>query len=392
VSNSLWAIKAARIYAPRAEWKPGIILVENQTIKAVGTPDQVEIPAGVEVIDVGEHIIAPGFIDIHIHGAMGHRVDDGTEATLAIARYLPAQGTTAWLPTLLQPADIPAVVEAMSRQEDGAEVLGLNMEGPYLAPKQLPHEGDISTPVPSEAALLEYFSAAKGAIRLMSMAPELENAYAVIAAMRDLGIVPSVAHTKSGYAEFMRAVAAGAQHVTHAYNVMTGMHHRQPGTVGGVLTCDQVTAELIADGHHVHPVAMSVLIRCKGPQSVALITDSSRYQGLPDGDYGTHVKIGGIVRHKGYETAVDHTLAGSVWPMNHNVANVAELPHVTLVEAIEMATLTPARICGVAGRKGSIEPGKDADLVVIDEKINVQMTVVRGEIAYRAGSAGQQGG
>lgn len=387
MSNHMWAIKAARVITPRVEWKPGVILIENQLIKAVGTPDQVEIPADIQVVDVGERIIAPGFIDIHIHGAIGHTAEDGTEATLAIARYLPSQGTTAWLPTLQHPQFIPGVVEAMSRQTEGAQILGLNMEGPFQAPKKLPHEGDIPTPVPTVEDLQKYFTEARGTIRLMGMAPELENAYAVITAMSNLGIVPSVSHTKSGYEEFMKAVAAGAKHVTHAYNVMTGMHHRQPGTVGGVLTCDQVTAELIADGYHVHPVAMSVLIRCKGPQGVALITDSSRYQGLPDGDYGTRVKKDGIVRYKGYETAVDHTMAGSVWPLNHNIANVTQLPQVTLAEAIEMATLTPARIIGVATRKGSIEPGKDADLVVIDEKVNVHMTVLRGEVAYRAAIA-----
>jgi N-acetylglucosamine-6-phosphate deacetylase len=389
VSNSIWALKAACIYSPRVEWKPGVILIEDQVIKAVGTPDQVDIPAGVKVIDVGEHMVAPGFIDIHIHGAIGHTADDGTEGTLEIAKYLPSQGTTAWLPTVLLPQAIPDVVEAMSQQKEGAQILGLNMEGPYLAPKKLPHEGDIVTPIPTVAELMEYFTAARGSIRLMSMAPELENAYEVITAMSNLGIVPSVAHTKSGYEEFMRAVSAGAKHATHAYNVMTGMHHRKPGTVGGVLTCDQVTTELIADGFHVHPVAMSVLIRCKGPQGVALITDGSRYQGLPDGDYGTRIKKDGIVRHKGYETAVDNTLAGSVWPINHCVANVTRLSHVTVNEAIEMATLTPARIAGVATRKGSIEPGKDADLVVLDAKINVQMTVTRGKVAYQASAAAQ---
>ena len=180
----------------------------------------------------------------------------------------------------------------------------------------------------------------------------------------------------------MQAVAAGISHATHAFNVMTGMHHRRPGIVGGVLTCDQLTAELIADGFHVHPVAMDVLIRCKGPERVALITDSVRYQGLPDGDYGRVVKKGGIVRLKGYDSSVDNTMAGSVWPMNHNVANVARL--VGLRKAVQMASLTPATIAGCADKKGSIEPGKDADLIVIDDQVRIHMTIMGGEVVYKA--------
>jgi N-acetylglucosamine-6-phosphate deacetylase len=170
---------------------------------------------------------------------------------------------------------------------------------------------------------------------------------------------------------------------------MTGLHHRKPGAVGGALTCDQVSAELIADGYHVSPPAMDILIRCKGPDQVAVITDNVPLAGLPDGTYpmygGTVVKRNGISRLQGSTSDMDGTMAGSEWPLNHNVHNLVNLVGITLPNAIRMATLTPATIIGLDALKGSIEPGKDADVAVIDEAIQVYLTMVRGQIVFRAG-------
>lgn len=382
MGNKLLAIKAACVITPYEELRPGVVLILDGKIAAVGRFDHVVIPTEAQTLDVGERILAPGFFDLHIHGAAGHLASEGPEAVLEIARYLVSTGTTGWLPTVGNMSGVLGVIEARQRQKEGARIAGIHMEGPYLAPKQLPHDEPAEPPVPTVKEFHSFLEAARGHLSIMGVAPELENSHQVIGAMRRAGVVPAVAHSKADYDTFMRAVAAGISHTTHAFNVMTGMHHRRPGIVGGVLTCDQLTAELIADGFHVHPVAMDVLIRCKGPERVALITDSVRYQGLPDGDYGRVVKTGGIVRLKGYDSSVDNTMAGSVWPMNHNVANVARL--VGLRKAVQMASLTPATIAGHADNKGSIEPGKDADLIVIDDQVRVYMTLIDGEVVYEA--------
>ena len=382
MGEKLLAVKSACVITPYEELRPGVVLALDGKVVAVGRPDHVAIPAEAQTLDVGERIVAPGFFDLHIHGAVGHLAGEGPEAVLEIARYLVSTGTTAWLPTVGNMSGVLGVVEARQRQKGGAWVAGIHMEGPYLAPKRLPHDEPVEPPVPTVKEFHSFSEAAQGRLKIMGVAPELDNSHQVIGAMRRAGVVPAVAHSKADYDTFMQAVAAGISHATHAFNVMTGMHHRRPGIVGGVLTCDQLTAELIADGFHVHPVAMDVLIRCKGPERVALITDSVRYQGLPDGDYGRVVKKGGIVRLKGYDSSVDNTMAGSVWPMNHNVANVARL--VGLRKAVQMASLTPATIAGCADKKGSIEPGKDADLIVIDDQVRIHMTIMGGEVVYKA--------
>jgi len=386
MEEKVLAIKAACVITPFEELRPGIVLVQGGKVLMVGRLDHVAIPHDAQVLDVGERILAPGFVDLHIHGAVGHLASEGSEAVLEIARYLVSTGTTSWLPTVGSMPGVLGVVKARQMQQEGACIAGIHMEGPYLAPKQLPHDKAVEPPVPTVEEFHSFLEAAQGHLRIMGVAPELENSHRVVGAMRRAGVAPAVAHSKADYDTFMRAVAAGIRHTTHAYNVMTGMHHRRPGIVGGVLTCDQLTAELIADGFHVHPVAMDVLIRCKGPERVALITDSVRYQGLPDGDYGRVVKEGGIVRLRGYDSSVDNTMAGSVWPLNRGVANVAQLGGVKLRDAIRMASLTPATIAGIADQKGSIEPGKDADLTVTDEQVRIYMTIVGGTVVYEAGA------
>ena len=167
---------------------------------------------------------------------------------------------------------------------------------------------------------------------------------------------------------------------------MTGLHHRKPGVVGGALTCDQVTAELISDGKHVSPTAMDILIRCKGKDNVCIITDNTAVAGLPDGEYFLEgrqiVKKDGVTRYANSTPDMDHTMAGSEWPINHNIRTLVNEVGVKLQDAIQMATLNPARIVGLDKEKGSLEPGKDADIVVIDDDLNIFMTIVKGRIFH----------
>jgi len=389
MGGQMLAIRAHRVITPLQDLRDAVVLVEGETIAAVGRQSSVAIPEGARVLDVGDKIVAPGLIDLHHHGALGHMAADGAEAVRKIGRYLPTTGTTAWLPTVQSENEIAGVVAAKREGTGGADILGVHMEGPFLAPKgvagqEAMDEGLRKPSIPEFARMLE---AAAGELRLMGVAPELEGALELIREMRRSGVVPAIAHTKANYEQFMRAVEAGARHATHTYNVMTGLHHRQPNVVGGVLTCDLVSAEIIADGFHVCPVAMDVLLRCKGFDRVAVITDSVPVAGLPDGTYEMFghkvVKKDGISRAAGATADQDHTMAGSEWPLNHNVRNLVELVHVPLAAAIRMATLTPARIVGVDRQKGSLEPGKDADLIVIDPEIRVCLAMVRGRIVHQ---------
>jgi N-acetylglucosamine-6-phosphate deacetylase len=386
------AIRTQRLLTPLQDLRGAVVLIEGSKIAAVCREEHFTLSPGITTMDVGDRIVVPGFVDLHIHGALGARANQGVEAVRTIAQHLVTTGTTSWLPTVETLADVAGIIEASEKRVAGADILGVHMEGPFLAPKNVPGNEveDRMMRRPSIDLFRQLLAEAKGTLRLMGISPELDGAFDLIREMRRGGVIPAVAHTRATYEQFMRAVAAGARHVTHTYNVMTGFHHRKPGVVGGALTCDQVTAELIADGYHVSPVAMDMLIRCKGPENVALISDCTTTAGLPDGTYEirgrTIVKQDGVSRLAGSHQGQDGTMAGSEWPMNHNIHTVIDQVGLTLRDAIRMATLTPATVIHVDSTKGSIEPGKDADLVVIDEQLGVYLTMVRGEIVFQTGS------
>lgn len=390
------AIKTHRLITPLQDLRDAVVLIEGEKIAAVGRQDNIPVPDGAKVINVGDKIVAPGFIDLHHHGAVGVLATDGAEAVKKIGQHLVKTGTTAWLPTVRTLESLKGIVTAKEEGTGGADVIGIHMEGPFLAPKGVPgfEAMDEGLRGPSIEEFMQFVEAAEGNLKLMGIAPELDGALELIREMRRVGVVPAVAHTKATYEQFMRAVEAGVRHTTHTYNVMTGMHHRRPGVVGGVLTCDQVTAELIADGYHVSPVAMDVLVRCKGVDKVALISDNVPLAGMPDGAYEMFgrriVKKDGISRLEGSTPGMDGTMAGSEWPLNRNIHNLIDLVGISLPNAIRMATLTPAMIISADGYKGSIEPGKDADLVVIDEKMQIYLTMVKGKVVFRAGFRGQR--
>jgi N-acetylglucosamine-6-phosphate deacetylase len=198
---------------------------------------------------------------------------------------------------------------------------------------------------------------------------------------------------------FMRAVEAGIRHVTHTYNVMVGMHHRRPGAVGGALICDALMCELNADGYHVHPVAMDVLIRCKGLDRVCLISDMQAAAGLPDGEYdwsgriidGEYqwegvklIKRDGMVRLASQDESTDGTISSSIWPIKHGVRNLTRDVGLSLKDAVRLATLNPAAAVGLDGDIGSLEPDKRADLVIMDEDVNIYLAMVAGKVMYRS--------
>ncbi len=391
VRDRITAVYASRVLTPLMDIQDGVVLVQGSKIVAVGSRANVAIPKWALEIDASGRIVAPGFIDLHHHGAVGYHDGESLEATRTIAAYLTKTGTTSWLPTVRTFESIRTIVDVMNEGTGAAEILGIHMEGPYQAPKRVEGFEKLDSDIhkPSVDEYREFLEAAQGHLKIITVAPEVEGGLELISEVRRTGVIPAIGHSLATYDRFIRAVELGASHVTHVFQVMGLMHMRRPGVVGGALTCDQVTVELIADGVHNHPAVMEVLLRCKGPDKIAIITDMTYLAGMPDGEYESRkglkvVKKGIVCRVAGSSEAQDYTIAGSACSMDHNLRFLVHKMRVPLATAVRMASLTPARIIGMADKKGSIEVGKDADLVVIDEQVHVQLTMVGGKVVYEA--------
>ena len=335
-------------------------------------------------------------MDIHCHGIFTGQAGESPEKALDMAKFLLRGGVTSFMPTTTVGSEAGILAKARRIQKEeglkGAEIVGIHMEGPFLEPKKVEgvNTGDDNMPLPDLDLLEQILKDGEGGIKIMAIGILLPGVEPVIRRLREEGVVVSVAHSKANAQQFEQAMQLGYQHGTHLFNVMTGLHHRRPGVVGGLLTYDGMTAELIADGLHVHPWAMDIAIRCKGPDRIALITDLA-LAGCEDGEYElsifgstfwTVVKDG-IARIKGTNEYQDNTMAGSTMLLNVGVRNVHKLGY-SLPVAFRMATLTPARIIGVDRRKGSLEITKDADVIVIDDAFNVKATYVKGECLFEA--------
>ena len=391
------AIQAGRVLTPLKSIAPGTILIEDEKIVAVGRPAEVPIPipVGATVIDATDRVVVPGFIDTHTHGRDGTYFGEDAGTTAKLCRSIISTGVTSLLPTLasLLPTQytlemildrIRVVRQVMRQDTGGAEILGIHMEGPCLSSADTARGSQLVVNLrkPSVEELHRTVEASESTIRKISIAPELDGALDVIREMVRLNIVPCAGHSAATYEQAMEAVQAGLSCTTHVFNGMIPLHHRRPGLLGAVLTCDEINAELIADGQHVSPTAMNILLRCKGVDGVHLITDNTIWAGMPNGTYEDGDRT--IVKEDRRAYVVGGTLVGSVAPMNLCVANIVRSVGYSLAEAVQMATLNPAAVIGVDDRKGSLEPGKEADLVVIDEEVEVYMTMAKGQEVYRA--------
>jgi N-acetylglucosamine-6-phosphate deacetylase len=392
------AIRARRVITPLEDIRSATVLVDEDRIEAIIRSPEAAISSDYEVWDLGDRILAPGLIDIHNHGAIGHFAREGADAVRAISRWLVTTGTTSWLPTAGDLEGVRGVVAAINAPQEGAMIEGVHNEGAFLFPKYLPGESEEPPPRADVHKYREFLEAADGHLRLMDVSPDLPGALDVIRAIRASGVVASFCHGEADYELFRQAVDAGVTHVTHVFNVMTGLHHRRPGAVGAALTLDNLMCELNGDGHHVHPVAMDVAIRCKGLDKICLISDMQAAAGLPDGDYDwsdriidgeydwTGVKLvkrGGVVRLRSVDPALDGTISSSVWPVIHGVWNLVHLVGMPLKDALRLASLNPAVAVGIDDRVGSITPGKRADFVVIDEDARLFATIVSGREHFR---------
>jgi N-acetylglucosamine-6-phosphate deacetylase len=371
-----------------------VIVIEQDKISAVGRRDEVRIPDDAHILDVGEKMIAPGLIDQMVHGSHGFKAGVSVEQTLRFAEVMIRNGVTSFLPTVSFSSTLEGMLESLSItaqsmriESAGAEILGINFEAPFFtkAPAtqwdRYPPAGYYAGKMardPSVEELHQMQQAAQGNIKLMTIAPELEGALDVIREMCDLGIVPSIGHTAASFEQARAGINAGAKSATHLYNAMRRQDHREPGVIEAVLISDDIMAELIADCVHVFPSALEVAVRCKGVDKLILISDNLKYAGLPNGTYIDELGRE-IVKDDEKAHIPGWTLAGSISPLNWNVRNMTQRVGVSLPEAIKMASLNPAKLLGFAERKGSLEEGKDADLTVIDDDINVYAVMRMGE-------------
>ncbi len=363
------------------------VLVKDGKIAEVG-PD-LRAPRGAEVINASGHHIAPGFIDLHIHGASGNMFEFADiSGYTKIAGMLASFGTTGFLATIAAiPHDntIAAIRTAVefSTNRNGAKMLGIHLEGPYLNPEMAGAQLPSALRQPSLEELDQYKAESAGLLRMMTLAPELDGALLMVSALKHSRVVAAAGHSNATFDQMRSAVAAGLTHVSHTYNAMRGLHHREAGVVGAALAMDLLSTELICDGHHVTPAAVDIVLRCKPREKVVLISDAVAALGLPEGEHdflGTPVTVkGGAVRLKHSDG-----LAGSVLTLNVAVRNLFEwFGKISLREIFHMASLNPAKAIGIGDQKGQLAVGMDADIILVDEHFEISLTMVEGQVVYR---------
>ena len=344
-----------------------------------------DIPSDVEVIDAEGGYVAPGFIDLHIHGYLGRDVCDASEESMRIiSKGLLENGVTGYLPTTMT-VDMKTVEGAidvcrklMDEDDfDGSTILGVHAEGPFISASKKGAQDERFILKPDA----EFVKNNADVIRIITLAPEEdENFSAIRDIVIDTDVVVSMGHTSADYKTAMDGVAAGVKHTTHLFNAMSLMTHRAPGVVGAAFNSD-VSCELIVDGYHVNSDLFDLVYKLKG-RKLCFITDCLPAGGLPEGEY----TLGGakIIYRDNICRLPDGTIAGSVLRLNKGVWNVYQNSNIPLYECVNCASLNPATTLGIEGQKGSLEVGKDADIVILDEEFNVKKTIIGGKVKYEA--------
>jgi N-acetylglucosamine-6-phosphate deacetylase len=345
------------------------------------------VPADAKTIDAAGAFVAPGLVDIHIHGYLGEDTCDAKpEGIKKMAVGVAQNGVTAFLPTTMtvEKEQIVAALNAVrslkeeSKTWDGAEILGVHAEGPFINPSKKGAQAEENILTPDADFIIENADV----IKSVTLAPEMDADHACIKKLAaESDVLVSMGHTDAKFEEAVSAVKDGVKHATHLFNAMSALAHRNPGVVGAALACDEVSVEVIADTFHINPGLYSIVAKAKGDKMV-LITDCTRAGGMPDGEYD----LGGQpIFLKGIECRLaDGTIAGSVLKLNHAVKNVLTYTDLPVHEVFHMASLNPARAIGCASRIGSLEQGKDADIIIADENINIIRTIKKGRTIYEA--------
>ncbi|PFA70472.1 N-acetylglucosamine-6-phosphate deacetylase [Bacillus sp. AFS015802] len=382
-------IQGGNIYAEDTVYDKGYIKIENGTITEIGDCSQLIDSEEYKIISLPHgYSVVPGMIDIHIHGVNGaDTMDANKEALDTMTGTLPQEGTTSFLATTMTEGSgaiekaLKATADYMTEQSTGqAEILGIHLEGPFINPGKAGAQPFNSIQKPNVDTFKHWQALSDNHIKLVTLAPELDDDYELIRYLKEQGIVSSVGHSSATFDQVGEAIDAGLSHVTHLFNQMSGLHHREPGIVGASFMRPELMVELISDGIHVRPEVIQLAFNQITDERLILITDSMRAKCLKNGQYD----LGGqMVTVKDGKALLDEdTLAGSVLKMKDAFTNIQEFTTSTMRSAIKMTSENPAKQLNVFDRKGSLAPMKDADIVILNENKDVYTTICKGKIAF----------
>jgi N-acetylglucosamine-6-phosphate deacetylase len=388
------ALTASRLYTPLESIEQPVVLLDGGRIVDVGRRNTRPLPPGAQQIDFPDSILAPGYVDIHIHGGAGHDVMETDPAALpAVEQLLAKHGVTSYLPTtvtasgdhILSALDRLATAIENAERDSGsrglrAQPVGIHLEGPFISfARRGVHPPQDLLP-PTLPVFERFWQASRGRIRVITMAPELEGARELIAEAARRGVCVSLGHSDANLHDTRAAVEAGARHATHAFNAMRPLGHREPGIVAAVLTDSRLSADIIADGIHLDPTIVELFLKAKGPDLAVLITDATSATGMPDGRY----RLGWFeVEVKDGMCTAEGKLAGSVLTMDRAVRNVTKFAGWGLQQALRLATLNPSQVAGLSSR-GKLEAGREADIVVLNPNGEVRTTFIHGVMTEAA--------
>lgn len=337
-----------------------------------------------EVIDANGGFVCPGFINLHIHGAMGYDVMDGTEdAIKEIAKFSAEHGTTSFLPTTTTGSigrtrkSLEMIKNVMKGKYEGAQILGVHLEGPFINREYKGAQMEEHIQRPSIDNYLNLTHGFEDIVKHITVAPEVEGAEELIKYLKDKGITVSMGHTGADYDTCMKAFEWGVSHVTHCYNGMVSLHHRNPGVIGAAFDREGITVELITDLIHIHPAMLRLAIKAKGAGGTAIVTDSMAATGLGDGQYLLGEKQ--VWVKDGIARIEEGNLAGSTLTHDGALRNIVDIG-MSLEDGITMLSTTPAKVIGVDDHKGNIEKGYDADIVILDRDLKVDKVLVQGDL------------
>jgi N-acetylglucosamine-6-phosphate deacetylase len=381
------ALSGGKIVTPFRVMNDGLILIEEGKISGLGKSTELKPPKNCKVYDISGMTACPGFVDLLNHGGGGFGfADDTDESTEKISRYLLEHGSTYVLASLFAKPEKRLLIDLQRlanfiKQHPRSNIRGIHMEGPYLN-KQL--KGAMNEDYlwkPSVESWNKLWKASNGLIRIMTIAPELPGAIEVIREAAKKGVVLSIGHSTASYDEVENAIDNGVAHVTHIFNAMEPFHHRRPGIILQSLLRNELKIELIADTLHVHPAVMELLLKLKGSNGIILVSDSIRAGGMHEGEYEFADQKVYMKEKKAF--LADGTLAGSTLTLNVAVKNMVETAGAKITEAVRMSSLNGAKVLNLEYKKGILAVGKDADIVVMNDNYDVQMTILGGKLVYQ---------
>ena len=383
----------ARVVGPGGVLEGGRVTIEGGRIAAVSAPPAGAVlrapvpdqPGPGGTVDLGGRWLVPGFVDLHVHGGGGASFSAGTaaEALRVIATHR-AHGTTTMLASTVTGAlgDLATQAGVLSELVEQGELAGIHFEGPFISPRRRGAHDPALLRAPDPADVAVLLKAARGTARMLTLAPEGAGGIDSVRLLDEQGVIAAIGHTDADYETTRQAVAAGARVATHLFNAMPPLAHRAPGPIAALLEDERVVVELINDGTHLHPSVLRLAFRSAGPGRVAFVTDAMGAAGMGDGEYPLgplRVRVqDGVAR-----LAADGTIAGSTLTMDRALRRAVTVDGLPLPQAVEAVSGTPARLLGLADRVGSVEPGKDADLVVLDEEFEVTGVMRKGEWVVR---------